>query len=229
MPITKRAVPCNFDLVDHNDFVRNKPQTSAHIFQNTHVAGMVGSIQQISLLAEYANDIFKGLQAELLETHKTMSNLTVRTTVISSQLSAVKKEILNENRNATDMIVFKRSEADIETNMLAAPTRPTAMQQHYNSQIMNRIPTVKTMDVYLTREEYETKGSCTTLYSHPNFFFFEWLKLEEAMMTQKKEEKRQRKVERQERRAKLRAEKERKSSIRQSSLYKKKGLNWRER
>jgi hypothetical protein len=230
MPIATRTVGSNFDFVDHHTFITNEPITPVHIFQNANVAGMVGTIQQISLLAEYATEIFENLQKEVLKTNTQLSKLTVRSTTVSSQLPALQKVLMNKQRHCTETMPFKQSEQDIETNMLAEGTRPIGMQRHYTSAIMNRMPDVKSMDQYLTPEQYEAKGSSTTLYSHPNFFFFEWLKLEEAMMKKKQEEKRLKKIERQERRAKLRAEKERKSSLRNSSMIeKKKGLNWRER
>ena len=230
MPIATRTVGCNFDFVDHHNFIKNQPQTAPHIFQNTNVAGIVGTIQQISLLADYATEIFQDLQNEVLKTNTHLSKLTARSTVVTSQLPAVQKVLMNKQRQVTDVIPFKHTEAEVETNMLAEATRPPAMQKHYTSQTMNRIPIVKAMDEYLTPEELQAKGSCTTLYSHPNFFFFEWLKLEEAMLEKKQEEKRLKKLERQERRAKLRAEKERKKSLRNSSFSeKKKAVNWRER
>lgn len=194
------------------------------------MAAMVGSIQQISLLADYAAEIFDNLQKEALKANSRLADLTIRSTAVTSKLPPVEKVLMSKNRPAIDPVPFKQSEADIETSMLAAGTRPAGMQTHYASDSMNRIPGVQAMDQYLTPEEQEEKGSCTALYSHPNFFFFEWLKLEEATMEKKREEKRLKKLERQERRAKLRAEKDRKSVLRLSSMTeKKKGLNWRER
>lgn len=229
MPIATRTVACNFDFVDSHAFITNKPNTSEHIFQNTNVAGIIGTIQQISLLADYATEIFEGLQNEVQKTNSHLSQLSTRSTVVISQLPAVQKMLMDNQRQMTDVTTFKQTEADIETNMLAEATRPQTMQKHYKSDVMNTMPKVKEMDQYLSPEEYEAKGSCTTLYSHPNFFFFEWLKLEEAMLEKKREEKRIKKQERHERRAKLRAERERKSSMRSSMTEKKKGLNWRER
>jgi hypothetical protein len=230
MPIAKRTVRCNFDYVDNHTFITNEPQTSFHIFQNSNVASMVGTIQQLSLLADYASEIFQDLQNDFEYTNKRIMNVTTRTRVVTSQLTSVRKEVMSKERHCTDLIPFKQNEADINTKMLAVGTRPHAMQMHYSSQIMIKMPTVKEMDIYLTPEELDVKGSCTTLYSNPNFFLFEWMKLEEAKIAQKSEEKRLRKIERQERRAKLRAERDRKSTIRNSSMSeKKKGLNWRER
>ena len=230
MPIAARTIDCNFGYVDHESYITNGPQTTAHIFQNTNMAGMVGSIQQISLLADYAAEIFNGLSDAVVQTNGKLSKLAIRTTVAASQIPSIRKTLKDKQLQSKECPPFKQNEADIVTFILAAGTRPTTMQQHYESESMNRMPAVTVMDKYLTSDELATKGSCKTQYSHPDFFINEWVKLEEAKMEKKKEEKRLKRLERQERKAKLRAEKERKSSVRNSSLTeKKKGLNWKER
>jgi hypothetical protein len=222
MPVAARVIANPFEYVNHSAYTAGKP--GAVVLQSVNVASMVGCIQQIALLADYATEIFENLQQTTRTIHNRVCDISNRTVILNNQIPEIQRAVLERNVS-TLVSSSKKSEVSPETQMLTPITRPRQISLRY--ELMNRIPNVHEMDQFLTLEELEAKGKCANMYSNPLFFFNEWVRVENARQQLIQEEKEKKKREKQERKALLKKEKEKRRTTLKPE--KKKGLNWRDR
>jgi hypothetical protein len=222
MPVAARVIANPFEHVNHTAYTSGKP--GGVVLQSVNVASMVGCIQQIALLADYATEIFENLQQTTRTIHDRVCDISNRTVVLNNQIPEIQRAVLE--RNVSTLVSgSKKSEVSPETQMLTPITRPRQISLRYV--LMNSIPKVDEMDQYLTLEELEAKGKCANMYSNPLFFFNEWVRVENSRQQLIQEEKEKKKREKQERKALLKKEKEKRRTTLKPE--KKKGLNWRDR
>jgi len=239
MPIAIRTISNPFECTDHSSYTKDRD--GSHVLQSAHIASMVGSIQQVALLADYATEIFNNLQQYTARLNDRIADISSRANDVCRNLPDVQRIVSQIDTSApAPHSAFKQSEVSTETQMLTVHTRSQSIKERYEHG-MEKIPNVAEMDHYLTSlsekelssmgfrvKDSMSKVSCTALYSDPSFFLDEWIRVEEERQKIQKAEKDKKKKERQERRAALRLEREKKRSA-QSKPEKKKGLNWRDR
>lgn len=150
-----------------------------HIFRLISFCSLVGALEQIGLLADYATEIFNDIYKFSCRLNDRIGEASTRTSSLLKQLPDVKEQLNSKDLNIYSTVsMFKQGEQYPETAMLLPTSKPRTLQLYYDSPAMGRIPAVSEMDALLPPEELASRGPCANSYSYPGFFLDEWKKAE---------------------------------------------------
>lgn len=219
--VTKEIEPC-LNLTNSGILLFDSP---TDVLQSVNVANAIGSLQQLGLLADYAIASLGDILNSTNHLNDRINNISARTTRLVSKLSNVDKKInSSEFQMLTGNIASRISDQKPDTRQLLKDSMPNELRVRYLGSEVSMPPALEQMDVLIPLDELtKMGGSCSKLYSDPEFFLAEWIREKNEEETKLFESKLNRKKERRERRQ------QRVMAKSESNTDVKKELNWRNR
>ena len=149
MTFTKKRIKSNYGYVDVESYFKNAPQ-SAHTFNVTSVSGMMGNFHQISLLAEYATEIFQCISEEISSTNVKLSTMTDRVTDVANLVSSSQQQQHDEPHVAPSK----------ETSLTSPPLEPVNLPSHISctEQVVATVRTDESPNRHLRGHRGEDKN-----------------------------------------------------------------------
>lgn len=206
----------------------------SHLARLPFFHSVVGSLQQLIHLTDYANDIFQELAEFSTELNTRLTNVSRRASNLTNKLSDFNGRVVSLQTlgNTTDMPLERTDVKTRLTGFITKDTIPKGMTARYNAPEQRQVPGFNILDQFLTQEELQAMGgTCNAKFSNPKFFLIEWTKKQDRMLDELQQERDQRKNER-----KMRKKQQQQlagttatASSGIARVNKKSSLNWRDR
>jgi hypothetical protein len=203
MPLQNRRIENRIAFADTALFEEGPKEC---FLQNVGFATKVGAIAQLSVLAEYANEIFSNTLEETKAITDRVGSAFERVERIEVLLERREKaaiaSICHDNRDPLEDKLDTR--LDITERLSEQPrffqtngSISNALQARYS--VINRPPDVQLLAEYMNEAQLKRDGNMLKLYSDPTFFFHTWEAMEEKRLFELKMEKELRKADRKQR------------------------------
>ncbi|XP_047330492.1 protein SCAR3-like [Impatiens glandulifera] len=137
------------------------------VLEGVAVAGLVGILRQLGDLAEFAAEVFHGLQEQVMVTSSRSQKLVARTQHIEASLSPLEKAIWSQKSHlhfAYTSGTHWRARVKTEKNLFIYDDLPQFVMDSYEE--CSRPPRLQLLD----RFDAGGPGSCLKRYSDPTFF-----------------------------------------------------------
>lgn len=166
------------------------------VAQSVVHTSMVGVIEQLAILADFAHTIFGGLTVEAKRTFDRIGALNERINSFSQNCKAVEDYI--QNANLDQLLANPRAQFSSEPPEQAAlftkNSLPPPVQALYD--LAKPPPRLEILDPFMENEQKALK-----LYTNPDFFLEEWLEEQRKIREEAKRARRERKKQRQQRKS----------------------------
>ena len=166
---------------------------SDRVLQACGVAGMVGVLHQLGLLAEQAHEIFEGLTVEATRSAQRVGGLqerlraaTERLADVDDTLSAATQDEISRFCSARPGVAFQPA-AEEQSALFTAASRPPSVQAAFDR--ARPPPRLDLLDPFVPAPpgggkyaKYDLLDTCADGYSDAHFFLKQWLDEEERKL-----------------------------------------------